>query len=54
VIGLPTIMINTSADEYSVGVGMEGAINDGKDYIHIAKGASSMMVLSGVIEIAAH
>ncbi len=54
VIGLPTIMINTTADEYSVGVGMTGAVNDGKDFIKISKGASSMMVLSSVIEIAAH
>lgn len=54
VIGLPTIMINTTSDEYSVGVKMADAINDGKNFIKINKGASSMMILSGTVEIAAH
>ena len=54
VIGLPTLIINTSEDSYSVGVKMEGAINTDTDFIHIAKGASSMAILSGTVEIAAH
>lgn len=54
VIGLPTLEITTTADEYDVGVAMAGAINDGDNFIHISKGASSMAIVSGVIEIAAH
>ena len=54
VIGLPTLLISTSADQYSVGVAKAGAINDGKDFITISKGASAMAILGGTVEIAAH
>lgn len=54
VIGLPTLLIATSADEYSVGVSKTGAINDDKNFITISKGASAMAILGGTVEIAAH
>lgn len=54
VIGLPTLLISTTADQYSVGVAKAGAINDGKDFITISKGASAMAILGGTVEIAAH
>ena len=54
VIGLPTLLISTTADDYSVGVAKTGALNDGADFIHIAKGISAMAILGGTVEIAAH
>lgn len=54
VIGLPTLLISTTADTYCVGVKMDGAINDGANFIKISKGASTMAILSGTVEIAAH
>jgi len=53
VIGLPTILISTTADEYSVGVAGTG-INNGADFIKISKGESAMAILGGIVEIAAH
>ncbi|GAB6093749.1 hypothetical protein JCM14469_00010 [Desulfatiferula olefinivorans] len=54
VIGLPTLLISTTADEYTVGVAKAGAINDGAEFISIAKGAGAMAILGGNVEIAAH
>jgi hypothetical protein len=57
VIGLPTLLITTTADSYSVGVaaGTAGATsNDGAKFISISQGASAMAILSGTVEIAAH
>jgi hypothetical protein len=54
VIGLPTLLISTTADNYTVGVAKTGAVNNGADFISIAKGASAMAILGGTIEIAAH
>lgn len=54
VIGLPTLLINTTADTYSVGVTMTGAANSGRNFITISKGASTMAILGGTVEIAPH
>jgi hypothetical protein len=54
VIGLPTLEIHTSADSYDVGIESAGAINDGNKYIKIEKGASTLAILGGTLEIAAH
>lgn len=54
IIGLPTLLIHTSADSYNVGMRMAGAANDGRNFIRIEKGASTMAILGGVIEIAPH
>lgn len=54
VIGLPTLLIATSADTYSVGVAKTGALNNGLNFITISKGASAMAILGGTVEIAAH
>ncbi|MFA6011296.1 MAG: DUF6160 family protein [Desulfobacteraceae bacterium] len=54
VIGLPTLLISTTADTYTVGVAKTGAANNGDAYIQISKGASVMAILGGTIEIAAH
>jgi hypothetical protein len=53
VIGLPTLLISTSSDTYSVGVAGAG-INSGSNFIKIAKGQSAMAILGGIVEIAAH
>lgn len=54
VIGLPTLLIATSSDSYTVGVAKAGALNDGANFISIEKGASAMAILGGKLEIAAH
>lgn len=54
VIGLPTLLITTSADSYSVQATMTGAANSGGTYITISKAASSMAILGGTVEIAPH
>lgn len=54
VIGLPTLLIATSSDTYSVGVAKTGALNTGMNFITITKGASAMAILGGTVEIAAH
>jgi len=54
VIGLPTLLIKTTGDTYTVGVAMEGAANNGDKYIQITKGDSTMAILGGTVEIAAH
>jgi hypothetical protein len=54
VIGLPTLLITTGADSYSVKATMTGAANDGGTYISISKAASSMAILGGTVEIAPH
>lgn len=55
VIGLPTIVITTTADSYSVGVSSTNACNNNNaDFIAISQGASAMAILGGSIEIAAH
>lgn len=53
VIGLPTLLISTTADEYSVGVAGTG-INNNANFIKISKGQSAMAILGGIVEIAAH
>lgn len=53
VIGLPTLEIITTADEYAVGIEGSG-YNDGKDFIKIQKSASVMCILNGTVEIAPH
>ncbi|GAB6096832.1 hypothetical protein JCM14469_30850 [Desulfatiferula olefinivorans] len=54
VAGLPTLMINTSFEEFDVGVAKEGAINDGKKFIRVKREANVMVILSGTAEVAAH
>jgi hypothetical protein len=54
VIGLPTLLIATTSDTYSVGVAKDDALNDGMNFITISKGASAMAILGGKVEIAAH
>lgn len=54
VIGLPTLLINTTADSYNVGVTMTGAANSGANFIRVSKGASTMAILGGTVEIAPH
>ena len=54
VIGLPTLLISTTADSYTVGIEMTGAANTGGTYIQISKGDSAMAILGGTVEIAPH
>ncbi|MCF8026649.1 MAG: DUF6160 family protein [Desulfobacteraceae bacterium] len=54
VIGLPTVEINTSASTQTIGIAQAGAVNDGKNFITIEQGASTMHVLGGTLEIAPH
>jgi len=58
VIGLPTLMISTSSDSYTVSAARvnatDGSFELEKDYIKIQKGASVMAILGGSVEIAAH
>lgn len=54
IIGLPTLLIQTSEDNYNVGMRMAGANNDGANFIRIEKGASTMAILGGTLEIAPH
>lgn len=54
VIGLPTVEIVTSADTYDISVSQAGTLNSGKKFINISKGASSLAILGGVVEIAPH
>lgn len=54
VIGLPTVEIVTSSDSYDISVSQAGALNSGKKFINISKGASSLAILGGVVEIAPH
>ncbi len=54
VIGLPTLLIKTTADSYDVGVASATALNNGKKFINISKGAGAMAILGGTVEIAAH
>ena len=54
VVGLPTLIINTTTEDYSVGVAMTGAVNDGKDFIHVKTANNTMAILNGTIEIAPH
>lgn len=54
VIGLPTLLINTTADTYDVGVDMVGAVNTGANFIRVAKAANTMAILGGTVEIAPH
>lgn len=62
IIGLPTLKITTTEDTYNVGVkgtfdlnGTETAtINSGQNFINVTKGASTMAILGGFLEIAAH
>lgn len=53
IIGLPTLEISTTADTYSVGIAGVGA-NNGKNFIQISKGASTLAILGGTVEIAPH
>jgi hypothetical protein len=54
VIGLPTLLIKTTGDTYTVGVVKANAFNDGDKYIQVTKGNSTMAILGGTVEIAAH
>lgn len=54
VIGLPTLLIHTTADAYNVGVSMTGAANSGANFIRVSKGESTMAILGGTVEIAPH
>jgi hypothetical protein len=57
VLGLPTLMISTTADSYTVSsarVNADGSFGVQKDFIKISKGASVMAILGGTVEIAAH
>ena len=54
VIGLPTLLINTTSDTYNVGVTMTGAVNNGANFIRVSKGESTMAILGGTVEIAPH
>ncbi|MCF8026456.1 MAG: hypothetical protein K9K82_13340 [Desulfobacteraceae bacterium] len=54
IIGLPTVEINTSADTYDVGITRGTTMDESNRMIRIEKGDSTMAVLGGHIEIAAH
>ena len=60
VIGLPTLLIHTTGDTYSVGIRMTdgtlagSAANTGKNYITVSKSDSVMAILGGTVEIAPH
>ena len=54
VIGLPTLEIVTSSDEYKITAGLSGAVNDGHDYIQVTTGEKVQHILGGVLEIAPH
>lgn len=54
VAGLPTLLINTSAEKYDIAVSMVGAANDGSTFLRVQKEGSVMAILGGTIEIAAH
>jgi hypothetical protein len=55
VIGLPTLLINTSADSYSITAsGSAGSANAGAKYITITTTGSTMAILGGTVEIAPH
>ena len=55
VIGLPTLEIHTTADSYTVGVVAEGAdLENETTLIKIEKGASTLAILGGHVEIAPH
>jgi len=61
VIGLPTLMIATSSDTYTVGIEMAGAnvvngsaATNRNTFIRIEKGASVTAILGGTLEIAPH
>lgn len=54
VIGLPTLEISTTADTYTVGIERTGAANSGAKFIQINKGASTLAILGGTVEIAPH
>jgi hypothetical protein len=54
IIGLPTLLIQTTADSYNVGIRMTGAANTGANFIRVEKGASTMAILGGTVEIAPH
>jgi hypothetical protein len=58
VIGLPTLLISTTADSYTIKMGADttagNTFNADKEFISISKGASVMAILGGTVEIAAH
>jgi hypothetical protein len=54
VAALPTLMINTTFEEFDVGVAKPGAINDGKTFIRVTREANVMVILGGIAEVAAH
>jgi hypothetical protein len=54
VIGLPTLLIKTTGDEYSIKANCAGAANSGATYIKIKKSDSVMAILGGTLEIAPH
>lgn len=53
VAGLPTIMVNTTSEEFSIGVSKAGAINDNQNFIHVKTEGSVVFILGGTAEIAA-
>ena len=56
VIGLPTLMITTSSDSYSVTASntLASTANNGKAFIQISTTGSTMAILGGTLEIAPH
>jgi len=53
VAGLPTLMVNTTTEEFSIGVSKAGAINDNQNFIHVKTEGSVVFILGGTAEIAA-
>lgn len=53
IAGLPTLLVTTSTEEYSIGVSMQGAINDNQNFVHVKTEGSAVFILGGSIEIAA-
>jgi len=53
VAGLPTLMVNTTSEEFSIGVSKAGAINDNQNFIHVKTEGSVVFILGGTAEIAA-
>ena len=54
VIGLPTLVIHSVIDDFSIGVDKEGAVNTGTNFMRITQKDSVTAILGGHVEIAAH
>jgi hypothetical protein len=53
VFGLPTLIVNTSREEFSIGASMAGAVNDNKEFLRIKIEGNAVFILGGTAEIAA-